>query len=92
MTIEKLQKLATSITDGKYKARWLRWWNSSVDARRAYRFLVGKHKDHVWDNWVDKATFWAEVTFFSFVLLFTFAYLLGSGFDNQTHDNEQSSY
>ena len=52
MTIEKLQKIATSISDAKYKARWLRWWNSSEDARRAYRFPMPKDKDNTWDPWI----------------------------------------
>ena len=29
MTIEKLQKVATSHVDASFKAKWLLWWNSS---------------------------------------------------------------
>lgn len=65
MTIEKLQKIATSISDAKYKARWLRWWNSSEDARRAYHFPMPKDKDNTWDPWLNKASFWAEVRFYA---------------------------
>lgn len=60
MTIEKLQKIATANCDPKHKERWLRWWNSSEDARRSYRFPM-KNFNADLDPWVVKAQFWAEV-------------------------------
>jgi hypothetical protein len=61
MTIEKLQKIATAHVEPKYKARWLRWWNASEIARQSYRFPGPKDKEAVWDPWISKAAFWAEV-------------------------------
>ena len=28
MSVEKLQKIVPAAVDAKFKARWLRWWNS----------------------------------------------------------------
>ena len=39
MTLEKLQKIATTPVDGKYKVKWLKLWNSSPMTREALRFL-----------------------------------------------------
>ena len=61
MTIEKLQKIATSQVEPKYKARWLRWWNSSSSGRQSYRFPLAGAGEFIWDTWLNKATFWAEV-------------------------------
>ena len=38
MTIEKLQKVATSIVEPEYKAKWLHWWNSSTNVRIGNKF------------------------------------------------------
>jgi hypothetical protein len=65
MTIDKLQRLGVSIVEPKFKARWLRWWNASDEARRAYRFPLPKDKDYkdpkAFEHWIHKAAFWAEV-------------------------------
>jgi hypothetical protein len=61
MTIEKLEKIATAHVEAKYKARWLRWWNSSDATRQSYRFPSSTDKEAAWDPWINKATFWAEV-------------------------------
>jgi hypothetical protein len=61
MTIEKLQKIAIAHVEPKYKAKWLRWWNASENARQSYRFLGPKEKEAQWDPWIHKASFWAEV-------------------------------
>ena len=61
MTIEKLQKIATSQVEGVHKAKWLRWWNSSSMRRAAYRFLPPNFKEANLDFWLNKAMFWAQV-------------------------------
>jgi hypothetical protein len=38
MTIEKLQKVATTHVDAHYKAKWLRWWNSTPDVKEKNKF------------------------------------------------------
>ena len=61
MSIEKLQKIATAPVEPKYKARWLKWWNSSDGARKAYKFPRGEVYENVLDNWLQRAVFWAQV-------------------------------
>lgn len=61
MTIEKLQKIATAHVEAEYKAKWLRWWNSSSMRRAAYRFPSPNFKEADLDFWLNKATFWAQV-------------------------------
>lgn len=61
MTLEKLQKIATTPVDGKYKVRWLKWWNSSPMTRDALRFLPPNFIDNDLDLWLVKASFWAQV-------------------------------
>jgi hypothetical protein len=61
MTVEKLQKIVPAAVDAKFKARWLRWWNSSPSARQSYRFLPLDFKEADFDPWLNKATFWAGV-------------------------------
>ena len=38
MTIEELQKVATTHVDASFKARWLRWWNSSAKVKTKNKF------------------------------------------------------
>jgi hypothetical protein len=38
MTIEKLQKVATSHVDAHFKAKWLRLWNSPTEVKEHYKF------------------------------------------------------
>ena len=38
MTLEKLQNIATTSVDDKYKLKWLKWWNSSSMVRKALDF------------------------------------------------------
>ena len=61
MTIEKLQKIATAAVEPEFKAKWLRWWNSSMTVRAGNRFPPGDVKETVLDAWLPKATFWAQV-------------------------------
>jgi hypothetical protein len=61
MTLEKLQKIATTPVDDKYKVKWLKWWNSSPMAREALRFLPQNFIDNDLDVWLVKASFWAQV-------------------------------
>ena len=61
MTLDKLQKIATTHVDAKYKAKWLKWWNSSPMSREALRFLSSTAKDIEFDAWLVKTSFWAQV-------------------------------
>ena len=61
MTLDKLQKIVPAAVDAKFKARWLRWWNSSPSSRLSYRFLPLEFKEGDLDHWLNKAAFWAGV-------------------------------
>ena len=39
MTLEKLQKIATTPVNGKYIEKWLKWWNLSPITHEALYFL-----------------------------------------------------
>ena len=60
MTIDKLQKVATTHVNASFKARW--WWNSSTHVKPQnmfpYTFLLCKK---VLGDWLYKASFWAEI-------------------------------
>ena len=38
MTIEKLQKVATTHVDASFKAKWLGWWNSPAGVKIKNKF------------------------------------------------------
>jgi hypothetical protein len=61
MTLDKLQKIVPAAVEAKYKARWLRWWNSSPNSRVSYRFPPPDCKESDLDPWLNKAAFWAGV-------------------------------
>jgi hypothetical protein len=62
MTIEKLQKVATTHVDASFKARWLRWWNSATDVKSQNMFPSRLPiREKVLDEWLHKASFWAQV-------------------------------
>jgi hypothetical protein len=62
MTIEKLQKVATAHVDAHFKAKWLRWWNSPADVKDKNRFPSSLPlREKVLENWLNKASFWAQV-------------------------------
>jgi hypothetical protein len=63
MSLDKLQKIVPAAVEAKYKARWLRWWNSSLSSRLSYRFPPLEFKDTEFDPWLNKASFWAGVQF-----------------------------
>lgn len=61
MVLEKLQLLAIVQVDGKYKQRWLKWWNMIKDRRQAYNFPDSPCSTLVLRPWVEIASFWAGV-------------------------------
>jgi hypothetical protein len=61
MTLDKLQKIVPAAVEPKYKARWLRWWNSSPTSRQSYRFPPPEFKEADLDRWLNRASFWAGV-------------------------------
>lgn len=74
MTIEKLQKIATSMVEPRFKAKWLHWWNSGSILRASFRFPVGEVKESVLDAWLNRASFWAQVFHYIFVYFFRFRF------------------
>ena len=67
MTIEKLQKVATTHVDAHFKAKWLRWWNSPADVKDKNRFPSSLPlREKVLENWLNKASFWAQVHLYSY--------------------------
>lgn len=52
MTLEKLQMIATTPVDVKFKLCWLWWWNSSPKARVSLRFPVGDVKETKMASWI----------------------------------------
>ena len=61
MSIEKLQKIVTTLEEPKYKTQWLRWWNSSQDTRLSYQFPFFTEKRSMWMDWIVRALLWAKV-------------------------------
>ena len=62
MTIEKLQKVATAHVDAHFKAKWLRWWNSTAEVKEHNKFPSALPlREKVLENWLNKASFWAQV-------------------------------
>jgi len=62
MTIERLQKVSTSAVEPRFKARWLHQWNSPPFIRAAYRFPAPRFKDSALDQFLNRASFWAQVS------------------------------
>jgi hypothetical protein len=75
MSIEKLQKVATTHVDASIKARWLWWWNSPSDVKTINKFPIAiPLREKVLDDWFHRASIWAHVLqcflfcFFVFIL------------------------
>lgn len=68
LTLEKLQKIATTRVPGHFKARWLKWWNSSSMARVSLHLTSNDTKDSELDVWLSKASLWAQVPLFSMII------------------------
>ena len=56
LTLEKLQKIATTRVPGQFKARWLKWWNSSFMSRVSLHLTSNDTKDSELDAWLSKAS------------------------------------
>lgn len=48
MSLEKLQKIATTPVNDKYKGKWLKWWNSTPMPCGSLRFLQPNFRDIDW--------------------------------------------
>jgi hypothetical protein len=71
MTIEKLQKVATSHGDAYFNAKWLRLWNSPAEVKEHYKFPSALPlREKVLKNWLNKALLWAQVHLQFFSLSF----------------------
>ena len=61
MTIEKLQKVATTHVDASLKAMWLRWRNSLTEVKNRNNFpSIFSLREKVLDDWLNKISFWAQ--------------------------------
>jgi len=79
MTVEKLQKVATTHVDAAIKARWLRWWNYTAAVKLQNKFPhVLPLREKLLDGWLIKASWWAQVLPFFII----FHYGLFSNFHN----------
>ena len=62
MTIEKLQKVATTHVDASFKARWLWWWNSPAEVKSKNKFPSSLPlQEKTLNDWLHKASLWAHV-------------------------------
>jgi hypothetical protein len=69
MTIEKLQKVATTHVDVSFKAKWLRWWNSPAKVKIENQFpSTVPLREKFLDEWLNKASFWVQVQLHLFCL------------------------
>jgi hypothetical protein len=62
MLQEKLYMLATSAMPPKMMVKWLQRWNSSAAIRDAYRFPKAGFGDAKFPEWLNRATWWAQVS------------------------------
>ena len=62
MLQEKLYMLATSAMPPKMMVKWLQRWNSSASIRDAYRFPKAGFGDAKFPEWLNRATWWAQVS------------------------------
>jgi hypothetical protein len=62
MTIEKLQKVATTHGDAFFKTKWLRWWNSPSEVKFKNQIpSVFSLREKILDDWFNKASFWVQI-------------------------------
>lgn len=55
MIVEKKPQIVPIHADGKYKRKWLMWWNSSPMSQKSLRFPPPNFKDSDLDVWLVKA-------------------------------------
>jgi hypothetical protein len=63
MLQEKLYMLATSAMPPRMMVKWLQRWNSSSAIRDAHRFPKASFADSKFPDWLNRATWWAQVSF-----------------------------
>ena len=68
LTLEKLLKIATTRVPDQFKARWLKWWNSSSMSRVSLHLTSNDTKDSELDALLSKTSFWAQVLLFSLTI------------------------
>ena len=62
MLQEKLYMLATSAMPARMMVKWLQRWNSSAAIRDAHRFPKSGFADSKFLEWLNRATWWAQVS------------------------------
>ena len=73
MLQEKLYMLATLAMPPKMMVKWLQRWNSSAIIQDAHRFPKSAFADSKFSEWLNRATWWAQVSFhhqFHFIVPF----------------------
>jgi hypothetical protein len=62
MTIEKLQKVATTHVDASFKAKWFWWWNSPTKVKIKNQFPSAPPLcEKILDDWLNKASLCTHV-------------------------------
>jgi hypothetical protein len=67
MILEKLQYIAIAVVSPSFKTRWLTWWNSIAHMREALNFLPRGFTNKDLEPWLNKASFWVGISFFTFI-------------------------
>jgi hypothetical protein len=57
MTLEKLQYIATAVVSTSFKARWMKWWNSSIHICEALHFPPKGFTDKDLEPWLNEASY-----------------------------------
>ena len=77
MSIEKIQKVATTHADASIKARRLWWWNSPAGVKTINKFRTSHPlREKVLDDWLHRASFWAHELKSNIPLFYFFAFNL----------------
>ena len=61
ISLEKLQIVATTAVEPKYKLRWLQWWNSSKNVRKDLKFPKYPTGKDTLKKWVDRTALWTKI-------------------------------
>ena len=61
MLQEKLHRVAVSNVDAEVKVGWLKFWNGNRFDKDALQFPKSPFSDSALDDWLSKATYWAQL-------------------------------
>jgi arginine exporter protein ArgO len=69
MSLDRLQLIATAMAPHHHKARWLSFWNSGTHTGEALYFPAKGFKTEELEAWLNKASFWTGVRYYSLSLI-----------------------